>query len=141
MTIIVGVDQSESAAKALLVAAKLASALEVPLHIVSAYGSVAVKEVQADGQKLELNHENLAKHIADQARQQALEHYPGLEVTSAPVEGSPGAALVRLADELDAEMVVVGNRRVQGISRILGSIASDVAGHASCDVHVAQTHR
>lgn len=141
MTIIVGVDQSETAAQALIVAAKLASALESPLHIVSAYGSVAVKEVQAEGRTFELNHESLAQDIADRAREQALELYPGLEATAAAIEGSPGDALVRRANELDAEMIVVGNKRVQGISRILGSIASDVARHASCDVHVAQTHR
>jgi CRP-like cAMP-binding protein len=40
---------------------------------------------------------------------------------------------------MDATMIVVGNRRVQGAKRLLGSIASDVLHHASCDVLVAHT--
>jgi nucleotide-binding universal stress UspA family protein len=36
-------------------------------------------------------------------------------------------------------MIVVGNRRVQGISRVLGAIATDVARRASCDVLISDT--
>ena len=50
-------------------------------------------------------------------------------------------ALVSESERLDATMIVVGNKRVQGIAgRVLGSIARDVAAHASCDVYVAHTH-
>lgn len=47
---------------------------------------------------------------------------------------------MKAAEELDAEIIVIGNKRVQGIARILGSIARDVAAHAPCDVYVAHTH-
>src|SRR5690606_28369663 len=41
----------------------------------------------------------------------------------------------------DASLIVVGNKRVQGVAgRVLGSIARDVAAHASCDVYIAHTH-
>ena len=43
------------------------------------------------------------------------------------------------AAELDALMIVVGNRRVQGVSRVLGSIANDVLKQAPCDVLIANT--
>jgi nucleotide-binding universal stress UspA family protein len=43
------------------------------------------------------------------------------------------------ARRLEARMIVVGNRRVQGAARVLGSIASDVAKHAPCDVYIANT--
>ena len=36
-------------------------------------------------------------------------------------------------------MIVVGNRRVQGVSRVLGSIASDVLRRAPCDVLIVNT--
>ena len=36
-------------------------------------------------------------------------------------------------------MIVVGNRRVQGAGRILGSVAAHVTKNANCDVLVANT--
>jgi nucleotide-binding universal stress UspA family protein len=43
------------------------------------------------------------------------------------------------ARRLGARIIVVGNRRVQGASRVLGSIASDVAKQAPCDVLIVNT--
>ena len=43
------------------------------------------------------------------------------------------------AARIDASMIVVGNRRVQGKARVLGSIATDVTRTAPCDVLVVDT--
>jgi len=48
---------------------------------------------------------------------------------------------VREAESLGADLIVVGNKRVQGLGRILGSIAEDVAHHSTCDVYIAHTHQ
>ncbi|MFI5429021.1 universal stress protein [Aeromicrobium sp. UC242_57] len=56
------------------------------------------------------------------------------------VQGKPAAALVELAEETGADVIVVGNKRVQGMSRVLGSIAADVTRRAPCDVYIAHTH-
>ncbi len=53
--------------------------------------------------------------------------------------GKPADALVHVAKEIGADLIVVGNRRVQGISRLLGSVATDVAHHAPCDVYIVKT--
>ena len=63
---------------------------------------------------------------------------------------SPGAAASTVAQSppinarssasVDADMIVVGNKRVQGAARILGSIASEVARKAQCDLHIVYTH-
>jgi nucleotide-binding universal stress UspA family protein len=37
-------------------------------------------------------------------------------------------------------MIVVGNRRMHGLGRVLGSIANSVAHNASCDVYIANTY-
>ena len=60
-------------------------------------------------------------------------------VESSPIQGKPAEALVEEAKRLGADLIVVGNRRVQGIGRILGSVASDVAQHAPCDVYIVKT--
>jgi nucleotide-binding universal stress UspA family protein len=36
-------------------------------------------------------------------------------------------------------MIVVGNRRMRGIGRVLGSVANSVAHNAPCDVYIAKT--
>jgi nucleotide-binding universal stress UspA family protein len=43
------------------------------------------------------------------------------------------------AQRLEATMIVVGNHRVQGLTRVLGAVATDVTRHAPCDVLIANT--
>jgi nucleotide-binding universal stress UspA family protein len=44
------------------------------------------------------------------------------------------------AARLEASVIVVGNKRVQGAARVLGSIAGDVAKRAPCNVFIVHTH-
>ena len=53
--------------------------------------------------------------------------------------GDPAVTICEEAERLRASMIVVGNRRVQGATRILGSVAADVTKQASCDVLIANT--
>jgi len=38
-------------------------------------------------------------------------------------------------------MIVVGSRRMQGIGRVLGSVADSVAHNAPCNVYIAKTEQ
>ena len=59
-----------------------------------------------------------------------------------PVDnGEAAAALLREADEIGADMIVVGNKRVQGFTRFLGSIARTIASEAHCDLYIVNTHQ
>ena len=60
-------------------------------------------------------------------------------VTTAVVVNDPATALCDQARLLEASAIVVGNKRVQGAARILGSIAQDVAKSAPCDVYIVHT--
>jgi nucleotide-binding universal stress UspA family protein len=51
----------------------------------------------------------------------------------------PAQTLCEEADRLGARAIVVGNRRVQGLSRVLGSVASHVTRKAPCDVLIVNT--
>ena len=63
-----------------------------------------------------------------------------LKITYSSARGKPAEALVKEAERLDARMIVVGNRRMQGLGRVLGSVANSVAHTASCDVYIANTY-
>jgi nucleotide-binding universal stress UspA family protein len=63
----------------------------------------------------------------------------GLKVTYSSARGKPAEAIIREAERFDARMIVVGNRRMRGLGRVLGSVANSVAHNAPCDVYIAKT--
>ena len=136
--ILVGVDGSDTSRLAAHKAAELAAGLGATLHVVSAVDKPATETIPAGGSTTrELSAGEAAERIAAQV---AAELAPiTTDVVSGPVQGKPAEALLFEAARLEAKMIVVGNRRVQGISRILGSVATDVAQKAPCDVYIVKT--
>lgn len=61
------------------------------------------------------------------------------DVQIAEGKGKPADVLVEEAERLGAALIVVGNRRVQGPTRVLGAIATSVAHRAPCDVYIVKT--
>ena len=78
-----------------------------------------------------------AEQIAEQ--QAATFRAQGVEATSTAIDKKPADALIDEAERLEAELIVVGNRRMQGVSRLLGSVANEVAHNAPCDVMIVKT--
>ncbi|MFT4082120.1 MAG: universal stress protein [Nocardioides sp.] len=139
--IITGVDGSDTAADAALAAARLASALDVELVVVCAFDKLEYEEIDTGDQTFEFTTAEWAHNVATRAIVPLKRAYPDLQAAATSAQGKPADVLLQTAAEHDADLIVVGNKRVQGVSRILGSIAADVARHATCDVYVANTHR
>lgn len=139
--VVTGVDHTAPAAAAARKAAELASGLGARLHILSAYGTFEAERIGHGSDEILVSTERTAKDVAGDVFVEIRKAYPDLEVTYEAAEGKPAEALVKAAEELGADVIVVGNKRVQGLARVLGSIARDVAAHASCDVYVAHTHQ
>lgn len=138
--ILVGVDESETAARAALAAAELADSLQAELHIMTAYGKFEVERIDAGGEQLIFSSERSGLSVAEEVARPLRKQFPSLKLTPQAGEGKPASALVELAERLGVDLIVVGNKRVQGVSRVLGSIARDVVSHAPCDVYIAHTH-
>jgi nucleotide-binding universal stress UspA family protein len=136
-TIIVGVDSSTQAREAARKAAQFAVALDVPLHVVTAVQSNQVHEIGYGSDAFVFNSMDLANEvlgsITDEFRRTT-------KVTSAALRTDPATALCEEAERLGASMIVIGNKRVQGVSRVLGSVAGAVAKSAPCDVFVVHTY-
>jgi len=151
-TILTGVDSSATALKAAKKAAVLADAFSSELHVISAFRVNTVSTIRSLQKTHDREHVNAAyREATNQQAQQAgalastvakklQSDFPELKIISKGVEGEPGEALVREAEKIDADIIVVGNKRVQGPARILGSIARTVASEANCDLHVVHTH-
>jgi nucleotide-binding universal stress UspA family protein len=55
-------------------------------------------------------------------------------------EGDPADAIIDAAEEEGADLIVVGNRGMQGAKRfLLGSVPNRVAHHAPCSVLIVHT--
>lgn len=135
--IVVGVDGSETAAQAARTAAELATALQADLLVVSAFpATVPDRAVSTDGPTAR----DAAEKVAHDAAAALRAAHPTLTVTDEAEPGKPGEALASAAETAGASLIVVGNKRVQGVTRILGNVAGDVVRKAPCAVYIAHTH-
>lgn len=135
--IVVGVDGSEHARRALEWAVREAAVRRVPLTVLTVH---QVASSAWTGQGILYSQD---RELAEQARKSAQvetdEVLEGVgdsrppEVTVKAVSGLPAEQL--LAASHGADMVVMGSRGAGGFSRLLlGSVSSQVTHHASCPV-------
>lgn len=143
-TIVVGYDGSRSALRAAREAAELARATGAALHVVAAIddsafrqGMITAAEQQAGEREVAAANEWLLTTGGGDAGVADLTQ--GVETHSEVMTGNPGKCILDYAAAVHADLIVVGNRRVQGLERVLGSVAVDVLRHTECSVYVAHT--
>ena len=144
--IVVGTDGSPTADRAVDVAGELARLTGAQVLVVSAYRPVRVTAmvgVGAAGGALASawlgDDERVAAEEVVRRAGQRLEE-SGLTVHSVARPGEPADALLAVAEELDADLLVIGNRGISGVRRyLLGNVADRVAHHAPCSVHIVHT--
>jgi nucleotide-binding universal stress UspA family protein len=137
-TYVIGTDGSETAARAASRAGELARSTGATIHVVCAYsksGGATAFRIGSD--EFAASSMSTAEQIAEQ--QAATFRAQGLEATSAAIDDKPADALIAEAERLEAQLIIVGNRRMHGVSRLLGSVANEVAHNAPCDVLVVKT--
>lgn len=137
--IIVGVDKSDSAYTAATRAAQLAVAMDAELWLVSAYGKFEAENMELGGEEFFFSTEQNASDMLIDVRLRLRAEVPGVRVQISAEQGRPAEALVNLEQRIGADLIVVGNRRVQGPMRVFGSIARDVAARTTCDLYVVHT--
>lgn len=134
--VVVGVDRSETAHRAAVKAAGLATALGEPLHLVMAVKGGRSQTVRVGAEQFFVDWLSNANGFL-----QSLKVELGVADTTTAIGGSnPAKAICEEAERIGASVIVVGNRRVQGAKRVLGSIAVAVTHHAPCDVLIAHTN-
>ncbi len=142
--IVVGTDGSETAAEAVGQAIDLAKLTGATISIVSAYSHASGRrskdeqsEAPADVQ-YEVGPREDVIIVLDAAAAEAKE--AGIEVQTHPVEGDPADAILNVAEEVKADLIVVGNKGMTGARRyLLGSVPNNVSHHAPCSVIIVRT--
>ena len=140
-SIVVGTDGSETAKQAVSEAVRLAKALSAPVHVVSAYQPMHARVSGAPEGAAKvwqpLPDDEVERILAEAV---AGVRMAGLEATSHAVRKDPADALIEVADEVGASMIVVGSKGMHGARRLaLGNVPNKVSHHARCNVLIVAT--
>ncbi|HXL94173.1 MAG TPA: universal stress protein [Streptosporangiaceae bacterium] len=135
-TVVVGADGSETAAEAVRQAVELVKLTGGRLHIVSAYTPHALKS-GGDEFARSLGSDSVARSLLDDLGSRAA--VAGVQVDTHAIAGSPADAICQVAGDVNADLIVVGNKGMSGARRILGSVPNSVAHQAPCSVLIADT--
>lgn len=80
-----------------------------------------------------------AHGLATEAAHRVEEYLPGWKVFPKALTGTPSDELLREAQFLDADLIVVGSRGLSALGRLfLGSVSKSVASLAHCSVRIAR---
>jgi nucleotide-binding universal stress UspA family protein len=136
-TVVVGADGSATALEAVRAAIELVKLSGGNLHIVSAYkpqhfNAMAEHEVPRSLDTGDLA-ESLLEDLSSHAR------IAGVAVEVHAGSGDPAEVICGVAAEVGADVVVVGNKGMSGVRRVLGSVPNSVAHSAPCSVLIVST--
>src|SRR5881227_1177177 len=107
--IVVGTDGSETATEAVKTAVELAKISKAKLEIVSAYEPVPQSRLREEG-------EGISGDVSYAVN---------------PREGDPADAILDVAEENNADLVLVGNKGMTGARRfLLGSVPNKISHHS-----------
>ena|SRR5438874_4425354 len=143
--IVVGTDGSETAKEAVRQAGELAKALGSSVLLVSAYAPVSEARLRQERQTVPedvswmVNAREDVQAVLDEEAERVRGAGVG-EVETFPREGDPADAILDVAEERDADLIVVGNKGMTGARRfLLGSVPNKVSHHAPCNVMIVRT--
>ena len=143
-SIVVGTDGSDTAHVAVDAAIELARLSGARLELVSAYEPVPAQRLRAEARQVPADlqwmvnpREDVDATLAEAAERVA---EAGVEARSWAREGDPADAILDVAEELAADLIVVGNKGMTGAKRfLLGSVPNKVSHHAPCSVMIIRT--
>jgi nucleotide-binding universal stress UspA family protein len=144
-TIVVGTDGSETAREAVSQAAELAKTVGATVLLVSAYEPVSETRLRQERTEVPedvswmVNPREDVQAVLDGEAERIKAAGVG-EVDTFAREGDPADAILDVAEEKRADLIVVGNKGMTGARRfLLGSVPNKVSHHAPCNVMIVRT--
>jgi nucleotide-binding universal stress UspA family protein len=143
-SIVVGTDGSETAGEAVRQATDLAKSLNAKVHLVSAFEPVSNQRQREERREAPKDMEWMVNRRSDvdatlRAATEQIEQQ-GVSAESYTREGDPADAILDVAEEQSADLIVVGNKGMSGAKRfLLGSVPNKISHHAPCSVMIIRT--
>jgi nucleotide-binding universal stress UspA family protein len=143
-SIVVGTDGSETAGKAVLQATELARQVGASVSLVSAYEPVSANRLREEKREVPKDMEWMVnpREDVEATLKEAAETLEGagVNVDTYAREGDAADAILDVAEETGADLIVVGNKGMTGTKRfLLGSVPNKVSHHAPCSVLIIRT--
>ena len=143
-SIVVGTDGSDTAKEAVRQATELAKALGASVHLVSAFEPIGEGRLREERQQVP---DDLQWMVNPREDVDATLKDAGGEIDAAGIpveiyarEGDPADAILDVAEEQNADLIIVGNKGMTGAKRfLLGSVPNKVSHHAPCSVMIIRT--
>ena len=137
-SVVVGTDGSATASEAVRRAMELAKLFGATLHVVTVYKPKPVRVSDVPEEFREYlgaggKADSLLEDLSSRAKA------AGIPVQGHAETGDPAEAIVRVAEQEHADVIVVGNKGMAGVRRVLGSVPNSVAHQAQCSVFIVQT--
>ena len=143
-SIVVGTDGSQTATSAVKQAVELASSIKAKIELVSAYEPVSDQRLREERTEVPddvswmVNPREDVDATLNEAADMARE--AGVDVEIYARQGDPADAILDVAEEQGADLIVVGNKGMTGARRfLLGSVPNRVSHHAPCSVLIIRT--
>jgi nucleotide-binding universal stress UspA family protein len=139
--IVVGTDGSETANAAVELAVALAKQGGAELHIVNAFRTTTSSgQLGVVGGGAPAN-PDLSQAIGAEASQRLVdsisEQAAGVSVHAHSLNDSPADAVIKVAESVGADLIVVGNKGME--RRVFGSVPNSIAHKAPCNLLIAKT--
>jgi nucleotide-binding universal stress UspA family protein len=144
--IVVGTDGSETAAVAVAKALEIAQMSSATVHVVHAHRLVSVAQLASSStygapnfdidnvnRGIEAQARDVVEHVARQAER------AGVKCETYLRDDDPAHALIRVAEQVGADLLIVGNRGMSGARRMLGSVPNKVSHHCPCTLLIVDT--
>ena len=143
-SIVVGTDGSETANEAVRQATELAKAVGGRVNLVSAFEPVGNQRLREERQQVPedmqwmVNEREDVEATLNKAAESIKE--AGVDVETFARQGDPADAILDVAEENNADLIIVGNKGMTGARRfLLGSVPNKVSHHAPCSVLIIRT--
>jgi nucleotide-binding universal stress UspA family protein len=143
-SIVVGTDGSETANEAVRQATELAKAVGASIQLVSAFEPVGNQRLREERQQVPedmswmVNAREDVNATLEEAKGRVSD--AGVEVETFSRQGDPADAILDIAEEQNADLIIVGNKGMSGAKRfLLGSVPNKVSHHAPCSVMIIRT--
>jgi nucleotide-binding universal stress UspA family protein len=143
-SIVVGTDGSDTATQAVRSAVDLAGAVGAKLEMVSAYAPVPAQRLREEQREApeDLQWAINPREDVDTTLEAAADvaRAAGVPVNVYARLGDPADAILDVAEEQEADLIVIGNKGMTGAKRfLLGSVPNKVSHHAPCSVLIIRT--
>jgi nucleotide-binding universal stress UspA family protein len=137
-TVIVGIDGSPTAERAMARAIELTRMAGGRLHVITAAGAAPPPAAPGTRGTAPSTRPDFQ---ADVALEAALARVGGgdVEVEQHVATGDPAAEIIALAERESADVIVLGSKGMRGAGRFLGSVPNAVSHRAPCDVLIVKT--